>query len=259
MRIRTVMLLDDILIYNLDSNALESIESSTKKNLKKYVSGDEEWLLRFLDEKRISPKKSRVLLRYVTLDTTSGIGPSTDAENAIRLHKSLKVSRSDASYGGLWTYLSHSVFLNYMSYRWSLDDLATDADKVSRISERYVLRWNPSQRELARNGLSRLWWAAQLSYDEENSDDPYELTKTLFDLQDIAEGILDRSFTSNKNITIPLLRRIKTLKEEGRPIKKENFFELMKRLNSAGGAIMMDSMDGNDLIQMFEKFTKWRP
>lgn len=71
---------------------------------------------------------------------------------APRLHYILRLPRSTASDRGVWAWLASTVGKTYIQHRWP----------VNRTSKNPWWRYNG---EVLRNGLARLWWAAELVRD----------------------------------------------------------------------------------------------
>lgn len=74
-----------------------------------------------------------------------------DAFMAPRLHMLLRLSRNMAAVPGVWTWLAADPFKPYMRHRWPLEKSTT--------------LWRYTSRNVLRNGVSRLWWAAEMLRD----------------------------------------------------------------------------------------------
>ncbi|MGR3303102.1 MAG: DUF6339 family protein [Candidatus Scalindua sp.] len=153
-----------------------------------------------------------------------------DIDNSIRIYEALNINLTTASDPRLWVSLVHTIFWDYMKMRWPLENL--DRQKMaSRIKDRYHLR-NLSLNNLSRNGISRLWWIAHLTVDDERSD-KYELTKILASKQDLIAGLLERYLGSNDKIRKSVLQ---FFLENTEYIENEDKRrELLRRLNLIGG------------------------
>jgi hypothetical protein len=121
--------------------------------------------------------------------------PSADADNAIALYNWLKVSPVVASNDQLWTYLSHVPFVEYIRGRWSTANERT-------VREHYFMKGSGFTPRVS-NGLSRLWWGVHLTTRPQETD-PFELTRTLFSLQDVSQAFLERAY----GFSVPLLHAV---------------------------------------------------
>ena len=108
-----------------------------------------------------------------------------DAELVISLHKALPISRRQAADIRMWAWLGIVEFPYFVAHRWKP---ATGGERAGqRSSERFA-------GSSVRQTLARLWWAAELTQDEQGH---YELTEKLVGLngfQDIYEAIFGRAF-----------------------------------------------------------------
>jgi hypothetical protein len=57
---------------------------------------------------------------------------------------------------------------------------------------------------MCRNGLSRLWWYVELTYDEA-LEDPYEYTKLLLEDQDLAGPTIENKYLSRNKVAMKAL------------------------------------------------------
>jgi hypothetical protein len=69
---------------------------------------------------------------------------------APRLHSAVRIPRATAADPGVWTWMAVAVLKPYMERRWPVD-----------LSKK-VPWWRYNDRGILRNGVSRLWWAAEL-------------------------------------------------------------------------------------------------
>lgn len=168
--------------------------------------------------------------------------PESDANSAERLYELLKdkITPAQATDPRLWCYMSHESCWDYMTRRW---EITGNTD----ISGRYLISGS-GRRSFTRNGISRLWWFAHLTYDEGRSD-RYELTKVLLKNQNIQHHLLERNFGMNKNV----LRAILDMSKD-----KANIFmagniqrkmdKLAKLINRWGGVRLLDYLQRDEII-----------
>ncbi len=154
---------------------------------------------------------------------------SYDLENSISLYeKIVGINETIASDPRLWTWLSHIYFWDYMRARWPVEGVK---NPIGRITDRYYMKYLKLE-SLVRHGISRLWWYAHLTCDE-NRDDKYELTRILLSKADITVGIMERSLGSNKNIRTALLEILSENPEISE--KEDEWRKLFISVNLLGG------------------------
>jgi len=178
----------------------------------------------------------------IFIDSDIKLDPQkSDLENSIILYKALsELNEVQASDERLWAYLTHVHFWAYMQGRWPIENAKKP---LSRIRERYFLR-NLNLESLTRNGLSRLWWYAHLTYDT-NRKNKYELLETLLQRQDLVVGITERALGASKKIRTGLLEY---LLENPSIASNENLTrELIKTLNLYGGVKMLPLLEISEI------------
>lgn len=106
-------------------------------------------------------------------------GDEIDRMAAPAIHKSLDLTRREAADMGLWRYLSIVRHPEFVRHRWGYSSRG-------EMRRRFVgsNRWNS-------NTFSRLWWAAELTYDDSRG---YELTRKAFTSQHVARSAFERLF-----------------------------------------------------------------
>lgn len=130
---------------------------------------------------------------------------ASDADNAIAIHRYLGgLTELQASDRRLWVYLTHAEFFNYCRLRFPFRSSTNDVNNV-------IDHWFFGKGKLRRNAISRLWWAAHLTYApwkecEElrrfQKDDEYFYTRFILKNQDIYQGIIERDFGSSLVVRI---------------------------------------------------------
>ena len=153
-----------------------------------------------------------------------------DTENAKRLYEAFRghVNRVQATDRRIWIYLTHETFWSYMQSRWPVSTEGT-------VTDRYFC-----DRGMLRNGIARLYWAAELSYDDEH--DSYEYTDYLLSRQDLLNQ-MDRSFTKNRKV---LLASLKVLKDSDR-LSEDHQRAYFTQLRQEGGATLLDAMPSEQI------------
>lgn len=162
-------------------------------------------------------------------------GDFRDAENARVIHESMKrLTPLQAMDERLWAYLTHVHYAAYMRIRWK-------CDSEGALIDRYLFRSNGFG-SLVRNGIARLWWFGQVTFDARR-EDPYELTDVLLCNQDVHTALLQRSFGKSRPVLHSVLEHIKDNLDSlyadsiGSKIKSK-----AKRLNVLGGVSLLDAM-----------------
>jgi hypothetical protein len=179
-----------------------------------------------------------------------------DLENSIRLHRALpELTRLQARDPRLWTRLSHLDLWPYMRKRWPIEKYLKDGDKVAqgRVLERYFIAQSQS-RALMRNGVARLWWGAQLTFDPRRSN-PYELTGVLFSTLDIAQQILERGMGRAHAVLhgfLEFLLKHNTELLTGGDSNRARIRKLAKFLNMHGGLCILDCLSKAEVMNLLE-------
>jgi len=124
------------------------------------------------------------------------------------------------------------------------DDLSVKNRQANFIISRYHLK-TPNRRRLLRNGISRLWWYAHLTYDEKRSD-PFELTRVLLTHQDKAQNLLERSLGSNKKILVAILEYLKL----NPSLTRDEVRNKIKELNLVGGVKNLHLLDQDEILEI---------
>lgn len=180
---------------------LESLRKAIPENIEKYATNNMPWMDKFFQEKEIKvPSFDSGIEIPENIVLTMG-GAESDAENAVILHEAfrnrlLPVQATDRR---MWVYLTHVTFWDYMRKRWPVENTVNESGMNGTVTDRYFL-----SRGLFRNGISRLYWVAELTYDESLSN-PYEYTRFLFGDQDLINQIDGRSFCRNRTLLQAIL------------------------------------------------------
>jgi len=234
---------------------LDQLKAAVLSNLARYKE-DESWIAGFFEGPSWEVDSQVVLAEPVELVLPES-NNHNDLENTRRLHgglRSLKISQ--ATDERLWAYLAHVTYWSYMRARWPaesyLGETRTSRDSAANIRERYFFMTN-RDRALVRNGVARLWWYGHVSYDE-TRDDPYELTEVLLRKLDIAQSLLERSFSRNPSVCKVVLSVLKAEQQRGKDFSERNRFRaLMQHLNMLGGVTVLDALSEEDLHAELER------
>lgn len=167
-------------------------------------------------------------------------GSDEDAANAQKLHEWIsaakpKIPRTVLADGRLWAALCHTTFAVYMIGRWGPKAKATDDSMDSRLNSRFFAN-GEGQRALVRNGLARLYFAADIVYHENG----YKLLPIFFEKQDIHQNFIERALAGDAE----LIRSVadNCLKVKAENLKKLNIQTYAKLVNGVGGTRSLDKV-----------------
>lgn len=238
-------------LYYIDDQVLESMKNEANENLALYQQA-EPWCLDLLETSLDEIEKP------VELKIEPGDNGKNDLANAILLYEAMKdIPFSVATNENFWAFLTHTVYWDYMRNRWSIED--AQQDEVSYIHTRYM--FSTKNKRFYRNGLSRLWFYAALTYDAENLENPYFYTELMLKNQDLAGLILEttsvsRNFTALK-ATLEIIKRIDELEsnQEIEKIKGKRDFirDVMKKINFIGAITIWDSLSHEESVEKLWK------
>lgn len=177
----------------------------------------------------------------------------SDIQNTKILYSALKdLPFSVAIDERFWAYQAHVIFWDYMRTRFPVEKSKSLKDgPVGYLREHYFFMPN-RDRALIRNGISRLWWYGHLTYDE-TRENPFELTEALLEKLDIAQQLLERSYSRNPVITKTVLSMLVEKKKSGEPFShRSKFRPLASYLNQVGGVTILDALKDKDLQVIIE-------
>lgn len=164
-----------------------------------------------------------------------------DAHNAIALHGWLRaLPPVVAADPRLWTCMTHHYFRDYMMVRWPIAS-------TWRVKSRYLVM-NTQHSGLSHNGIARLWWAAQLTYDP-SQDDAYEATRLLFSQQEVMQSVMEVRIGKCAALRRAFLRCIGT---HGARLKQRHIQRLTKRLNLFASVALIDALPPSDLERLVD-------
>ena len=149
-----------------------------------------------------------------------------DAENAIELHRYLKNLSPRVACGPyLWVSLGFIYHQDYLLSRWPLKQ----DEPRAKINDRYFLKIG--RYGYFRNAVSRLWWTAYMTYDEnQDPDRAYDLTKLAFEYQEYQFQFMLRKYGSSGDVCRRILRHFNYKKEEyeQRATPKNSYINFIK-------------------------------
>jgi hypothetical protein len=205
--------------------------------------GNDAW---FAETKHTSPEN-------ITLKMPDGI-QRFDAENAKIIYSAfMGLPLTLAIDERFWSYLTHVVFWDYMRKRWPIENALQLADgPVKYLREHYFFMGN-RDRALIRNGISRLWWYGYISHDA-TRENPFELTEVLLEKLDIAQQLLERSYSRNGTITKTILSMLVEKQAIGEPFSHRSLFRpVVMHLNAIGGVTILDALIEDDIREIVNR------
>lgn len=234
----------------LSEDTLQDLRVNFETYKTHYYNQDDEWFnTYFQEEGRLV--ESRIEFEKPEMNTDEDYLVS-DFENVKIIYSSLKhLTVSQATQERLWSGLAHVQLRDFLYYR-----LAKDIEKKNdKRIQSAVFFTNGAKRSLFVHAIARLWWVGYMTYDENNSPNPYWLTEFFCSADFSARCVVffSSNFTSNRAITRGILRALITLREEGVVIKREHFVESTKFLNISGGAMVLDLLEEDEVKEMVEK------
>lgn len=244
-----------MIINFMKNDALDMLTSDIPNNTSLYNS-NEKWLDQYFEEKGFGSYYFSSGIMVPDVELTVG-DSKTDFENAVKIFEAFKgqLNPVQASDLRLWSFLAHNTYWDYMRKRWAIDTASEEdeddsgKDKiVSRIGSRYFYKASKGK-AFVRQGISRLYWSAFLTYDEDNKENPYEMTEYFLSKQDIFTVSTERSLARYKTL---LLAALKVLKEQG-DLKRSLIRSYFLNLNQAGGIIVFDSLSKQDAYDLAKK------
>lgn len=216
---------------------LTEIKENIKDYLSSYLSQNNQRFLELLNIKEVDYENDLIV---TDLENSS----RDDLANSITLYEKYKdIPLSLASNEKFWAFLAHTDYWNYMCQRWPVKK--QDKNIVNYIKNRYFF----GDKKFYRNGLSRLWWYAYLTYDP-NKEDPYYYTRLMLSEQEIANLLIETTQVSRNQVALKaileVINKVGKLQETGeiKKIKNRRQFirNLIKYVNLVGGVTLWDQL-----------------
>lgn len=169
----------------------------------------------------------------------------SDLENSIKIFELFKsLDLIQANDRRFWVTLTHTRFFDYSSRRWFSEALS---DK--QILRRYHFE-GVSLEARMRNSISRLWWAARITYDSSKTD-PYELTRLLWSKQDIYQNLVERSYGTYESVVKGFLE----FYSENLNLKEDQLRRLFTALNSIGGVKILSVHSKEEIKEILKNLS----
>jgi hypothetical protein len=231
---------------------VESLRQAVPQNLDQYREGN----FSFIDLDPglwIELKVDASDAALYTLMLPSG-GEDYEVENCMAVYDYLPtLTPYDARDERLWSYLSHTVFLQYARARWPIP--ADDGKAVAHIQTHFFAR---SHRQVERdNAVSRLWWMAHLCTRVQGLTQRDALEAFLF-RSDVRANIIERPTVAQSTGVFSMILRSLVQSYSGQKalFERSMFRKVMVELNSIGGFKLLDALPDPELSQVFTEVTQ---
>lgn len=179
-----------------------------------------------------------------------------DEKNSISLHKALvSLTPSEASSKGVWTWMALGFYWDYMRSRWPIEDCGRELSTVQNHIMSHYLIAGQNTRSFIRGGISRLWWYAELTYD--NGD--YANLAVLLRQLDIASTLLERTQGRNPELRKVFFRVLLERKDEflsAGNTSRERVRFLAKKLNFFGSSKLIDALTARELEETMHRISE---
>lgn len=226
--------------HDLKSNICNNLNLYDTKNnwIEDYFISNDGWKI----DTNVNFKYQELIASKSALD---------DLENAKRIFCALKdLTVVQATDERVWAYLTHTIYRDYMMYRWDVSKQETNKEEY--IKSRYFFsrkEGNP----FIRNGLSRLWWTAYSTYDE-TRENPFELTEYLMSSFSLSWNFLTRNFSQNTSLLRNILSALIEL--NWLPQNVGDISKLVKYINQVGGITILDVLSKEEVKKILENHIK---
>jgi hypothetical protein len=229
----------------------ETLKNNIKHNIQNYKESDSEWIYTYIRESGAIDYSSSFYIDR--LDMSEDKPEKTDFKNIKILYSGLNdISDSQASDERFWSGLAHNEFWDYMQYRWPLSKATKDEETF--IKKNYFFA-HGNTRSLMTHGLARLWWMGRLTYDRDNTDDPYWIIRYLStDINGKGFPLFGSNFSNNLIVLKVFIKTVMDVESKNRDLTREEFNKVIQMINFIGGISVIDSMVDKELKKIIETF-----
>ena len=226
-----------MIIRFLSETAIDTLVANLNRHLHHFEEPDNRALLAALKcEIGEDPLKESnyTISDSLSLDPTPRGGD--EVENIKKIYGEMKsLPRSIACDGRIWAGLAIDKFWSYTKCRWGFET-SVSAEKVMD----HFLFKGQSKKAYTRQAIARLWWIGDLTYDASRQD-PFEITSFTMKDTDYVVNLLERNFSSNRQIFREFVEAVECGRKEGMKIERSDIRELCKYLNLLGGVYVLDA------------------
>jgi Family of unknown function (DUF6339) len=182
---------------------------------------------------------------FIDDDLNLGVSSKDDCQNSIEIFKQLNtLDRVQANDKRLWVALTHTRFYNYAWQRW---DIASDKTSDDKIIDRLHFEGAGIDSRMG-NAISRLWWTAKVTYDSKQSDE-FELTRLIWEKQDVQVALMERSFSTYPNIIQGFLEFFK----DNKHLKEDELRAIIRGLNAIGGVKVLPLLSKQEVVEEIKR------
>lgn len=225
---------------------------SVSDNIDKYNSMDTPWLDSFFNDSDYA-KESKLNVILPQLYSKKNEDDIVDVRNIYNAFKGV-ITPKQASNELLWTYLTHTVYWDYVKTRWLRNEKGVDSIKA-RLFCNTSKSGRADRQGLLRNAVARLYWIGYLTYQENADNNKYELTEILLSKADLCVHVTERSFSMNKSIVIGILKAINDFNNNNKtPILEEEWRSLCKYINRQGAVMLLDMCTEDEIYIMSTEY-----
>ena len=159
-----------------------------------------------------------------------------DGALAADIHRHLNVSRRIAGDPGLWHWLAVERYPHFVRHRWKYRSETAMREKFLGAGS-----------DLYSNALHRLWWIAELTYDESTRD--YEVTESVFSNQTIVNKVFDRWFARYEPAAVAVVRAVAD--EDSSVVDAAT-----NQFNHSLSSVQLEGLDENEVEEMIEEIVE---
>jgi hypothetical protein len=235
----------------MKDEALNRIRTNLDDYIDAYINGDKDDI--------VSPDDFVEYNKEFTdfkLDASFVLPSKSDPTNIKTLYLNLmKITPSQATEERLWAGLAHSVFWDYMHYRWPIVTVKDKKEIKKKLMTNYFFH-HGQQRSLLTNGLSSLWWYGHLLYDHDNSEEPLVLLNYILRDKNARGFVLFGSnFSNNESVMkVFLYQLIQFEKDNNISLSRTQFKDAVGFMNMLGGASITDALPTEYLKSKIQKY-----
>lgn len=234
--------------YGFMGNLREAVRKDFMSVAKYYVANGESFE-NFFGKDKYYAENGLANIKWPKLDgkLSNPLGIN-DFENSRKLHKALREGgfpNSLALDERLWSWLAHTFYRDYVLERWFSAEFKTEEKFQTRVEGKFFFSGAPQMR----HSLARLYWIAEMTFDEGNKADPYWLTRTAFMNQGQADDFIERNVGRNPKVVKAAMRAIefnsKLISEKGglgKAIEKTSL-----ALNEYAALVIIDTLTQDEL------------
>lgn len=185
---------------------------------------------------------------FIDDELVLGSTSKDDCQSSIAIFKQLmSLDKVQANDKRLWACLTHTRFYDYTRQRWNINSVSSEETIISRFHFE-----GAGIEARMRNAISRLWWTAKITYDATRNDQ-FELTKLIWEKQDIHVALMERSFGTYPNFVHDFLEFYKKNKH----LSEDNIRLILRGINSIGGVKTLPLLNSEEVIYEIKRVANY--